>query len=86
MNRIKWYPIILLFCFGPSLIHRVYYLASSEDNRMLDLISGSLAALYGFINAVVYGMTSKVRAVYRKAIGKWFTSSNSSLSTNFVSQ
>ena len=86
MNRIKWYPLILLICFGPSLVHRVYYEFHESHSEALNIVSGCMAAIYGFVNALVYGMTSKVRAVYKKAIGKLFTPSNHSLSTNFVSQ
>lgn len=84
LNRVKWYPIIMIVCYGTNLVHRIYYIIYEEDNPVFDLISGNLAALSGFINTIAYGITQKVRAVYVKAISKCFTKSNSNLKTNLV--
>lgn len=88
MNRIKWYPIILMICFGPSLVHRIYYSIEKEDNMWVNLISASMGALYGFVNAIVYGMTTKVRIVIRTELRKLFSSNKdqrNSGSTNLIS-
>jgi hypothetical protein len=72
MSRIKWYPLILMICFGPSLIHRIYYLIQPSENMWINLASASMCALYGFINAVVYGMTKKVRTVFKISLKNLF--------------
>lgn len=61
MGRLKMYPLILLLAFGPSMFHRIYIIIYSNSNYYVDLISGCMAALYGFFNALVYGLTSKVK-------------------------
>ena len=61
LSRLRLYPFILILCFGPSFAHRIYYIVGGSDNSNLDLISGSLNALYGFFNTLVYGFTGKVR-------------------------
>lgn len=70
MDRLKMYPLVLLVCFGPSLFHRVYYIAYKSSNLYVDLISGCMAALYGFFNAFVYGFTTKFKKNIRKTFGK----------------
>jgi hypothetical protein len=86
MNRVKWYPIIMVVCYGTNLFHRIYYIIYQDANPILDLISGNLGSLVGFINTIAYGITETVRASYAKAIRKWFGRSKSSLENNLVNK
>ena len=81
MKRLRSYPISLVCCFGLAVAHRIYYLCGGDDNYYLDLVSGCMISLYGFINAIVYGFTRSVR----KSIKRTFNHilfSNDNCSTN----
>ena len=82
LKRLKMYPIVLIICFGPSLVHRIYYLSNGDDNPLLNLISACFNALYGFCNAIVYGFTGRVRKSVKIAWNGFFhIPSQNSLST-----
>jgi Slime mold cyclic AMP receptor len=74
LSRLKMYPIVLIICFTPGLFRRIYYIFY-EDTCYLNLFVGSLCALYGFFNAIAYGMTRKVRSSLRLAFSKLFSKS-----------
>lgn len=78
LSRLQMYPIILLICFGPSFLHRIYYIIENKENFWINIIAGSLGALYGFVNAIVYGLTSKVKKTIGSAINKLFSPNHES--------
>lgn len=85
LSRLKMYPVVLVICFGPSLVHRFYYLMNGSDSTVLNIISGCLSALYGLGNMIVYGFTGKVRKSLRSALTKFFQpSADSSASTTLI--
>lgn len=84
MKKLKIYPISLILCFGVAFIHRVYYLAGFQENYDLDLISGCLLSLYGFINAVVYGFTRSVRKSIKRTFNNLLSASDNSCSSKLI--
>ena len=74
LDRLKFYPLALIMCFGVANVHRIYYFINgSGENFYFDLFSGCLVALYGFINAIVYGFTRSVRNAIRRTITNLFS-------------
>jgi hypothetical protein len=87
MNRLKVYPFIIIVCFGPAFVHRIFYLSENGDSDFgywLNLVAGCLSALYGFLNAIVYGLTTKVKKVLKHAILDIFSKKNLSVTSNLI--
>jgi hypothetical protein len=63
-NRLKLYPFMLLVCHIPVTVHRVLGIFH-EDNENQVWLSSMLASFFlilsGFLNAVVYGLTDRVK-------------------------
>ena len=51
--RMRLYSIILIICFGPSLIYLVFE-AAGQSNETIELIFICFECLFGFMNALVY--------------------------------
>jgi len=63
IGRLKYYPLILVFCWTLPTLNRIYTLFYDE-NPTFNVIHTSFAGLQGFLNAIVYGCTASVRQVY----------------------
>ena len=72
LNRLKLYPIAIIICFGPSFVYRMYYICTGKYNELADIITGSLGAIYGFLNIIIYGFTKKVRTSIKNSLAKTF--------------
>lgn len=68
VKRLKIYPISLIVCFGLGASHRLFYLLGGEKNYYFDLVTGCVVGLYGFFNAIIYGLTSNVRKFIKKTV------------------
>lgn len=78
-NRLKCYPFILLMCHLPVTVHRMLGLFGyiKEDQIWLSsLMASFFLILSGFLNAVVYGLTDRVKQELQKLM--YQTSSDSS--------
>jgi uncharacterized membrane protein len=51
--RMRFYSIILIICFGPSLIYLVVD-AAGQSNEAIELVFICFECLFGFMNALVY--------------------------------
>lgn len=85
IRRLKFYPLVLVFCYTPVTVKRVYdFIDPEEANLALALASASTMCLNGFLNALVYGLTDSVK----EAIQQCFvprSRSNSLLSDDAIS-
>lgn len=62
IRRLRFYPIVLLICFTPVTIKRIYdFIDPTEANIYLGIVSASMMCLNGLCNALVYGLTDSVR-------------------------
>ncbi|CAG9313294.1 unnamed protein product [Blepharisma stoltei] len=61
MRRLVMYPIILVICFTPVTISRVWEIFVDCPPREMSVISGFFTCINGLLNALVYGMTKSVR-------------------------
>ena len=78
VNRLKYYPLSMVVCFGIAFVHRVYYMFNTDTNYYLDLTAGCTVAIYGFINAITYGFTRSVRkSIKRTFVNLLLPSDNS---------
>ena len=59
--RLGSYPLILVICFLPATVKRIYDFADPDSNFVLSLIGGVFMALQGLFDAIVYGLTTTVR-------------------------
>lgn len=69
-KKLTYYPIILIFCFLPYTIKAMLELNEVwivvEYEVELTVIAGVFRSLNGFLNALVYGFTKKVRGLLRE--------------------
>ena len=56
-NRIRWYPAVLFICFFWATLRRVWHFSGSDSPFWMVCLRVFFAALYGFCNAIVYGLT-----------------------------
>jgi hypothetical protein len=84
INRLKFYPISLVVCFGCAGAHKIYYIVGGQQNFYLDLFAGCVVALYGFVNSIFYGFTRTVRNYLGKTFGNWFPYPDNSSNPSFV--
>ena len=78
-NRLKCYPFILLMCHIPVTIHRVLGFCGYTDESEIwlsSLLASFFLILSGFLNAVIYGLTDRVKQELQKLM--YQTSSDSS--------
>ena len=68
-KRMTLYPLVLIICFLPAAIHRLYeFLKINEDNSTLNMIGIAGCCLYGFANSIVYGCTRNIRKKIKSKI------------------
>lgn len=67
VNKLKFYPLILVICFTVGTIHRIW-LAVEPENYKIRAAHAFLSSLLGFLNAIVYGMSSTVRQILYKKL------------------
>ena len=60
ISRLKYYPLVLVFCWTFATINRLYTFFADE-NITLTILHITFGGLQGFINALVYGCTTSVR-------------------------
>ena len=78
-NRLKLYPFMLLVCHIPVTLHRfIEFFDHDQDNQtwITSLLASFFLILSGFLNAVVYGLTDRVKEELQKLM--YQTSSDSS--------
>ena len=66
IKRMIFYPVVLIICYFPAAIYRFhsdFFIRSNDEYSQL--IAMILICLYGFINAITYGCTSKIRNVVK---------------------
>ena len=61
IQKLRMYPLILIFCYSVATINRVYDFFSPSMNFWLAFIAAVIMSLCGLLNAVVYGFTDTVR-------------------------
>ena len=69
-DRIKWYPMVLIICFTVAVIRRLLETISNDINIPFVIVFFHvfLSSLYGFGNAIVYGLTPRVKKEWKKWI------------------
>ena len=62
IRRLRFYPLVLIICYAPVTIKRIYdFIDPEEGNLSLGLISACMMCLNGLFNAIVYGFTDSVK-------------------------
>lgn len=67
VTRLSLYPLILVICFTPITILRVFEFAFAEYPSVLYYTSGLFASSVGWVNAIVYGLNGNVRSALRNS-------------------
>jgi len=75
LRRLRWFPLIILICFTPASINRVYQLISPKPVFILTICQALGVRIVGLINAIVYGWTTPVKITYRILFTHIFTNS-----------
>lgn len=60
-NRFKLYPMIIIICYLPLFIKRLYELIDNNTIFWLTIVSGFSTSIIGLLNAIVYGFTDNVK-------------------------
>ena len=64
-NRVRWYPILLIVCFGPLVgIRQLMHFKVEVSDEVLDF-AGVLASLNGFFNSIFYALNEKTQDAIR---------------------
>jgi len=58
--RLWIYPLVLLICYGPASIRRVWNIVG-DPPYSLAVVHVCFASLHGFVNAIAYGRNSDIR-------------------------
>ena len=83
-NRLKLYPLMLLLCHLPVTILRIlgFFDITEESQVWLpSLLASFFLILSGFLNAVVYGLTDRVKQELQKLM---YAASDNSSDISFI--
>jgi len=84
VRKLKFYPIILVICYLPDTVNRIYDFVNSNDpSYALTMIAGASTCLTGILNALLYGFTDVVRQALRRTCLKRRYSTSDSESSLF---
>lgn len=61
ISRLWVYPVIILFCYGPASVRRVWEQAGSSPPYWLAVLHICLSSLHGTLNALAYGRNEDVQ-------------------------
>jgi len=67
--RLWIYPLVLLICYGPASIRRVWNIVG-DPPYSLAVVHVCFASLHGFVNALAYGRNSDIRALNKHLMDK----------------
>jgi hypothetical protein len=71
VDRLKYYPMILIVCWTFATINRIYDSIHPRSPSLgLIVMQTIFQTLQGFFNAMVYGLTPSVRNVWRESLAK----------------
>lgn len=68
LMRIMYYPLVLVVCWSAASVNRLYEMISGDKSFEFTVLQVLLSGLFGFCNAVVYGMTPAVRLRVKHAL------------------
>eukprot|EP01083_Nonionella_stella_P275613 936184_1 len=72
LQRMKFYPLILIICYTFATIRRIIDWATEDQTPyFLAILHTFFAAIPGFLNAIVYGLTKDVRTKDKQAIQEY---------------
>ena len=66
LKRLQLYPLILVFCWFWGTINRIYSIFYKTPPIWLQGLHIFFGNLQGIINAIIYGLTGKVKALLRE--------------------
>jgi len=69
VDRLRYYPIILVVCFAPACANRLYISITENQVFWVWTLHLGLASLQGMFNAMVYGYNPTVRKELRERCG-----------------
>lgn len=72
-DRIKYYPLVLIGCYLFGVVRRLIN-TIDEDYEIpywVAFIHVFFSSLYGLMNALLYGLTPRVKKEWKKQIREW---------------
>ena len=71
-KKLTYYPLILVICFLPYTVKAFLEIFDSESIQsyefILTLVSGISRSIIGFLNAIVYGNTKKIKETLKRRL------------------
>lgn len=75
MNRMVYYPFVILICIIPAAINRII-LYLGKESLVLQLMAANTQCLMGFGNCIVYGFTDNLKKKLRRRYNDWTSKLN----------
>jgi len=63
LDMLKWYPRIIIICFSWATLNRIANFLTDESWFGLQLMHVMFSGLFGFLNALAYGMNGTIRRI-----------------------
>lgn len=67
IHRLKYYPLVLVFCWTFATINRIYNIFGHEI-MFLTFMHHTLGGLQGLLNALVYGTNDQVKQIWKEKL------------------
>jgi len=65
LNKLKWYPLILVLCFSFATVNRFINFFYTSTIYILLILHIIGSGLYGFANALVYGFNGNIKGILK---------------------
>ena len=67
LQRLVYYPIVLIVCIIPAALHRIL-LAAQHHNLYVEVVAADFQCLLGLGNCIVYGFTDNLKRKIKKKL------------------
>eukprot|EP01084_Bolivina_argentea_P308792 534046_1 len=73
IQRLKWYPLVLLITYVPGIVNRFSQIFNSTHNAKYELTFFQYASLSvcGFLDSLIYAWTKPVKEKYKQLCKPW---------------
>lgn len=70
INKIKYFPILLIIWWIEPTIHRIYQMISGEDLFFMEVIHILFECTYGCVNTLLYAINPRIKEIILKKFRK----------------
>ena len=81
-SRLKWYPIVLVICFLPPTLWKLFNSVYSEENTFLLWVQSIIDSSQGLFFVIVYSFNPEVKQAAQQLFNKIFRQGQLSPTSN----